>query len=262
MFIFQFVSLSSHAGKTATIVQLIKFFKDKGLRVGVIKHSHSYDLAFDLKSVEDAKDTVRFTEAGSDVTVAVADDVTVTITRATSLEKALDAVLRFTDIVFVEGFRGEERYPRVVVAKELGDVAPLLTKNTVAITGKAAVACYRELAALYPSIAVARSAEELAGVLHSYIVERVAELVGGRNCGVCGYHSCEELVGELRLGKAKLTACPWAFPRVSVHLDGKPLPLNPFVQSIIEKTVKGMLSALKGFEKPGRIEVFIRSPPE
>ncbi|MEM1722741.1 MAG: molybdopterin-guanine dinucleotide biosynthesis protein B [Candidatus Jordarchaeales archaeon] len=262
MFVFQFVSLSSHAGKTAVIVQLIRLFKDKGLRVGVIKHSHSYDLAFDLKSAEDAKDTVRFVEAGSDVTVAVTDNVMVAITHSAGLERALDTILGFADVVFVEGFRGEERYPRVVVAKELGDVAPLLTKNTIAITGGVTVSRYRELAALYPSIAIARSAEELASVLHSYIVEKFAKIVGGKNCGVCGYRSCEELVRELKLGKAKLSACPWAFPRVSVHLDGKPLPLNPFVQSIIEKTVRGMLSALKGVGKPSKIEIFISSPPE
>jgi hypothetical protein len=40
-------------------------------------------------------------------------------------------------------------------------------------------------------------------------------------------------------------------------VDGKPIPMTPFVKGFIRKTVKGMLSALKGCEKSKRIEIYI-----
>ena len=44
---------------------------------------------------------------------------------------------------------------------------------------------------------------------------------------------------------------------VSLRVDGKPIPLTPFVKDFIRKTAKGMLSSLKGCEKSKRIEIYI-----
>lgn len=45
---------------------------------------------------------------------------------------------------------------------------------------------------------------------------------------------------------------------VEIYIDGKRIPLNPFVEEIIRKTIKGMLSALKGFQE-GEIKIIIRT---
>ena len=47
--------------------------------------------------------------------------------------------------------------------------------------------------------------------------------------------------------------------KTSVRLDSRNLPLSPFVQDIIASTLAGMLSALKGVEQPGKIEVSVRA---
>jgi len=262
LFVFQFVGLGRRAGKTSTIVQLVKLFSKKGIRVGVVKHGHSYDPAFDLRSGEDAKDTVRFVEAGSAVAVVVTDELTVTITNIESLERVVENLSNQVDIAFLEGFKETKCYPRVIVAEATSDISQLLTSTTIAVTGKAAVMCYEELKHLYPSLNIARSAEELAETLYSFMIESITEKIGGKSCGVCGHLNCEEFIKALRTGKARPTACPQVSPRVSVYLDGKPLSLNPFVQSIIEKTLRGMLSSLKGVGKHRRTEIFISSPPE
>ena len=44
---------------------------------------------------------------------------------------------------------------------------------------------------------------------------------------------------------------------VSLKVDGKPIPMTPFVREFLTKTIKGMLSALKGCEKSKRIEIYI-----
>src|SRR4030043_7836 len=46
---------------------------------------------------------------------------------------------------------------------------------------------------------------------------------------------------------------------VSLNVDGKPIPLTPFVGDILTKTIKGMLSSLKGCETSHRIEIRIES---
>jgi len=44
---------------------------------------------------------------------------------------------------------------------------------------------------------------------------------------------------------------------VSLEVGGKPIPLSPFVKDFLGKTIKGMLSALKGCDPAGRIEIRI-----
>lgn len=45
--------------------------------------------------------------------------------------------------------------------------------------------------------------------------------------------------------------------KVSLNVDGKPIPLSPFVSDILTKTIKGMLSSLKGCETSNRIEILM-----
>jgi molybdopterin-guanine dinucleotide biosynthesis protein B len=44
---------------------------------------------------------------------------------------------------------------------------------------------------------------------------------------------------------------------VSLNVDGRPVPLNPFVRDFITKAIKGMVSSLKGCETPESIEIRI-----
>ena len=44
---------------------------------------------------------------------------------------------------------------------------------------------------------------------------------------------------------------------VTLRVDGKPIPMTPFVRDFLTKTIKGMLSALRGCETSKRIEIHI-----
>jgi molybdopterin-guanine dinucleotide biosynthesis protein B len=46
-------------------------------------------------------------------------------------------------------------------------------------------------------------------------------------------------------------------PEVSLKVDGKTISLSPFVRDFLSKTIKGMLSALKGCETSQRIEIYM-----
>ena len=43
----------------------------------------------------------------------------------------------------------------------------------------------------------------------------------------------------------------------SLKVDGKAIPLSPFVKRFLSKTIKGMITSLKGCETPQRIEILI-----
>ncbi len=44
---------------------------------------------------------------------------------------------------------------------------------------------------------------------------------------------------------------------VSLRVDGKPIPLSPFVTDFLTRAIRGMVSALKGCETPEQIEIRI-----
>jgi molybdopterin-guanine dinucleotide biosynthesis protein B len=44
---------------------------------------------------------------------------------------------------------------------------------------------------------------------------------------------------------------------VTLRVDGKPIPMTPFVREFLTKTIRGMLSALRGCETSKRIEIHI-----
>jgi molybdopterin-guanine dinucleotide biosynthesis adapter protein len=47
-------------------------------------------------------------------------------------------------------------------------------------------------------------------------------------------------------------------PKILVQLDGKQIPMNDFVRDFMVGGIKGMLSSLRGWKKPGTISIHIR----
>ena len=46
--------------------------------------------------------------------------------------------------------------------------------------------------------------------------------------------------------------------KMLIQLDGKPMPMNEFVEDFVVGGIKGMLSALRGYDKPRNISIHIR----
>jgi molybdopterin-guanine dinucleotide biosynthesis protein B len=49
---------------------------------------------------------------------------------------------------------------------------------------------------------------------------------------------------------------------ISLKIDGKSIPLTPFVRDILTRTIKGMLSSLKGCDHPKKIEIHLEESKE
>jgi hypothetical protein len=45
---------------------------------------------------------------------------------------------------------------------------------------------------------------------------------------------------------------------ISLNVNGRPIPLSPFVRDFLTKTIRGMLSALKGCDTAREIKIHIR----
>ncbi|MCS7281102.1 MAG: molybdopterin-guanine dinucleotide biosynthesis protein B [Desulfobacterota bacterium] len=103
----------SKSGKTTFLEKLIRAAKEKGLKVGAVKHTHH--------SLENEdKDTQRLANAGADPVLLVSDKfllVTKKTERELSLEKIVDDFLGDVDIVLAEGFKGS-KFPKIEVYSE------------------------------------------------------------------------------------------------------------------------------------------------
>lgn len=113
------VVAKSGTGKTTLLERVLPQLRDRGVRVGVLKH-HSHESSFDVPG----KDTYRLAEAGADVVVG-ASPVQVAVFRRENGSGQLDALIATyfdgLDLVLIEGFK-RGSYPKIEVHRsERGD---------------------------------------------------------------------------------------------------------------------------------------------
>lgn len=111
------VSTKSGMGKTTLIEKLIVIFKEKGFKVGVLKHdAHRFEID------KEGKDSYRFTHAGAD-SVIVASSSKLAMIQNLKEEKSVDEILplfKDMDFIIIEGFKNNN-YPKIEVCrKEMG----------------------------------------------------------------------------------------------------------------------------------------------
>lgn len=103
----------SNAGKTTLIENLLPVFARKGIRVGVIKHTH-HDIAMD----QDGKDTARYLAAGAQSTVIASDTQRMQITQGESRLTELMAAMPGVDLILVEGYEKNVCLPMIEVWRD------------------------------------------------------------------------------------------------------------------------------------------------
>lgn len=104
---------ASGTGKTTLLTALIPMLKERGLRIGLIKHSHH---SFDID--QPGKDSFRLREAGASPVMLVSKRRRAIITEiAPEREPRLDDELKYfdqsgLDLLLVEGFKAEP-FPKI-----------------------------------------------------------------------------------------------------------------------------------------------------
>lgn len=102
----------SKTGKTTLIERLLPGLKQRGLRVGVLKH-HSHQSSFDTPG----KDTHRLAEAGADVVVGVSPVQVATFRReepSDDLGEIIERECAGLDLVLTEGYK-RGPFPKIEV---------------------------------------------------------------------------------------------------------------------------------------------------
>ena len=102
----------SGSGKTTAIAALIRHFAGSGQRVGAIKHTHH------AVNDEDRGDTAEFRRSGANPVILAGDGDAIMFrdkaTRPIVFTSARELLSEFdTDIVFVEGFKSFDAWPRI-----------------------------------------------------------------------------------------------------------------------------------------------------
>jgi molybdopterin-guanine dinucleotide biosynthesis protein MobB len=108
------VAAKSGTGKTTLVVKLIRELKQRGYRVGAVKHDgHGFSMD------KEGKDSWRFTEAGSDITMVTSRDKIAMIRqnpnrREPPLRETIVRYFGDVDIVITEGFKKND-LPKIEV---------------------------------------------------------------------------------------------------------------------------------------------------
>jgi molybdopterin-guanine dinucleotide biosynthesis protein B len=213
------------SGKTTLIRALAQALTAREHQVAVVKHTlHHIDLA--------GKDTATLLEAAGQVAIISAEASGVFWRKPMSLEDIL-AYLD-VDIVLVEGFKGEKTYPKIACLRGEPDDQDLFDGLVIATVG--------------PDDRVGE-VDEIAD-----LVEQKAFKLPNLDCEACGYETCYDMARAIIAGTSSVDDCVSLQPETVVTIDGRPMPLNPFISGIVRHTVLGLLSSLRGFRK-GKIEI-------
>ncbi|MDI6701850.1 molybdopterin-guanine dinucleotide biosynthesis protein B [Methanothermobacter wolfeii] len=204
------VTGTKDSGKTVLVEKLVEGLAGEGYRTATLKHSH---VGFDFPG----RDTDRHRKAGAEIVVGAGRETFFLLERELDLEEivAVIDVLDGVDFLIVEGFKSME-------------YANFSTSTPNEFTLKVVDPFKLE------------DVDELIDL----IKRRSYGLLQGLDCGKCGFKSCSEFAASKVRGYADEVDCRSQPEKALLRINGRPVPMNPFVQEFISKTVLGMVDAL------------------
>ncbi len=214
------------AGKTTLVEDLVRALVRKGHTVASVKHTTH------AKSVDsEGKDTWRHWKAGSDPVVFMSSIETSIIKHSrTTEEKVVEMVLREfgPEVLVIEGNK-EGDYPKVrigAVPKRPGTVLSNPSMKTL-----------------------------LAYIERGVALEKALRSLPGLDCGKCGL-DCRGLADAVVAGRRRISDCKELSEiGAEVFVGGRRLPMGRFATQVVDGTVRGVLSGMKGYEPGGEVEI-------
>jgi len=215
---------SRQSGKTTTVETIVRELTRKGYRAATVKHIHEPDFTIDTKG----KDSWRHAQAGAHIIVSVAAKELTIIKKVDTAKYTLQDITKNceddTDIIVVEGLRDKVaqdlNVPKIVTAKNKDEIeeARQIFKPILAFTGPISKA---ETATLkIPYVDVKKEPKKLIEIID----KRIGPIIRKRR-------------------EAKET--------LSINVNGKMLPLNPYVQKVTRNVMFAVISTLKGITIQG-----------
>ncbi|MEA1965596.1 MAG: molybdopterin-guanine dinucleotide biosynthesis protein B [Candidatus Aerophobetes bacterium] len=226
------------SGKTTLLVNLARELKKRGYKVSTVKHTLG---GFDLSDKDTGKHKEYISEAA-----AISPYESILFLKG---KKNLEDILSYisADFVLVEGFKSEKTFPKIVCLREKKEASQLFDGLQIC----AAMLSPADVNLEVPMFKISTDSKKVADL----VCEKAFKLPN-LDCGGCGYESCFELAKEIVKGRKSIKDCSSLNSPIGVMVNGKSLALNPFVTKVIQGSIEGMLSPLKGFRK-GEIEIKI-----
>jgi len=217
------------SGKTRLGIGLSEELRRRGYTVAIVKHVQG---SLDISD----KDTALYRKH-CDQLVAISEEGRTEFFKGKSnFEEALYSL--DADFIIAEGFKEKKNFPKILCLREKGEEKELSDGLEIALVGKGKLDLDKNIS-----------------TIADLVVEKAFKLPN-LDCGDCGFDSCYELARDILKGKRRVSDCTHLGGDVEVSLAGEPMELNPFVSDILRKTIRGFLSALKGFRK-GKIRIKI-----
>jgi molybdopterin-guanine dinucleotide biosynthesis protein MobB len=216
------------SGKTKVVEGLVRELTQRNYEVGTLKHIPDPDFTMDRPG----KDSWRHAEAGAKKVVIISPKETVAIEKHQVDPEGKLRSLSGLDFIILEGFRDIGGIARVAVLREQGDISEMVDEFTIACVGP--VKCNLPTFSPEDSKAIADLVEQKA-------FPALPQL----DCQHCGYPSCRDFGLAVIAGKTNWDGCTALRERAMLEVDGKHIPLNPFVQELVAKVIEGITSSLK-----------------
>lgn len=225
------------SGKTTLAVALAEALKARGVSLAAAKFMHHPRLD------KDNADTQRLMDACQGPVAAFGPEETALFWNKKRYLPDLLPLLG-ADFLIIEGGKTLGYMPRVILPRDEADIEGLDDE-----AAPLALASYGPVPV--PGLARIETVEELADLALAK-----GFILPGLNCEACGLRSCRQMAARIVAGDGSPDDCAAVGASMSITVNGQPLGVNPFVESIIAGGVRGMLSRLKGYA-PGKVVIKI-----
>jgi len=224
----------SNSGKTTAILKVTEIMRAHGFSVATLKNTRHI-----LNYENDSKDSMNYLKAGSSLSIVIGKNESILhFPKRIPLFEILDH-LRY-DFMIIEGETGFPM-PKVLFLKEK-DGLERLDNLTIAIVGNADVAIRKIAAGDFES-------------LYTLVISEAKQPLPGDDCGHCGF-DCKTMLAKILKGEKTFNDCvKFSEQHATVEINGKRVPLLPFISSMILGVNVGILKNLKGMNHNGHVKI-------
>jgi len=255
------------SGKTTLIKSLIRELGARGFKVMSAKHVDIEGFTIDREGT----DTWWHSKAGANPVVCVSNSEIAIIYKKKTADFKIENLARYAgeaDIVLMEGFSRwtltDESIAKIVMLRKKYE----REEYSKRIKGPILCFCSYSLNQDEGDILNAtRDFEKIIKKIEDFINKKkelyaILEQLPGLNCGRCPYRTCLGLAKAVQKGEASIENCTVEAHRrklkSSVLVNGKNVPMIPYISELIRRTVLAMASTLKGIDIEGNEYVQVR----
>ncbi|MFX0067998.1 MAG: molybdopterin-guanine dinucleotide biosynthesis protein B [Promethearchaeota archaeon] len=255
-----------NTGKTSVVEYIVSDLNDLGYKVMTAKHVSEKKFSVDSEGT----DTWRHRRAGANPVFCVSENEIAMITKRASDQFSVGEILRFaaedSDLLILEGF---SRW--ILSDKEIAKIVLVKNRDEYEFFGKNAEGKILGIYSINPmgnqiqTIDVAK--DDISEKTRNFLKEEkdvfdILSKLPMLDCGKCGSESCLNFAREIHKGRAKADDCSVVSGKeelnARIEVNGKEIPLQPFVSKMIYNTVTGMVSSLKRASVKGNERLLVR----